>query len=259
MLTARTLRCVGVCTTLGGSRCSRSARPQRCSRSRPCSPSPSRPQAPDGRRAAPPRPQARSDRRPDRQAGEQAGAEGQLPRRPRRQADQIAVRVRARRGRAQLGARNTQPAPRGMADRRVARREGPPDRLLALEPARQHQARTARPPRSAAVEDRARLQAAQRRAGPRPLPRPLLARLAPPHRPVTVAHRFLTLERLSPPAPRPASHSHRRCRTSNPSSAVGTAAAAPATSPSTSTSSSSSPTVSNKALLVCRVVNSFAV
>src|ERR1039458_1943411 len=71
---------------------------------------------------------------------------------------------------------------RGMADRRMARRTRPTDRLLDLKPARRHPARAARAARTHALEDGARLQTAQRRARPRPLRRPLLARLAPPHR-----------------------------------------------------------------------------
>src|SRR5215207_559645 len=69
-----------------------------------------------------------------------------------------------------------------MADRRMARRARAADRLLDLKPARRHRARAARAARTNALEDRARLQAAQRRARPRPLRRPLLAGVAPPHR-----------------------------------------------------------------------------
>ena len=56
------------------------------------------------------------------------------------------------------------------------------DRLLDLQPPRRHRARAARAPRPAALEDRARLQTAQRRTRPRSLRRPLLARLVSPHR-----------------------------------------------------------------------------
>src|ERR1700689_3468246 len=71
---------------------------------------------------------------------------------------------------------------RGMADRRMARRTRRADRLLDLKPARRHRDRTARAARPHALEDGARLQTAQRRTRPRPLRRPLLARLVPPHR-----------------------------------------------------------------------------
>src|SRR6266496_1912024 len=64
----------------------------------------------------------------------------------------------------------------------MAQGQGSADRLLALEPARLNQARAARPPRPPALEDRARLQAAQRRTRPRSLRRPLVARLVSPHR-----------------------------------------------------------------------------
>src|SRR5579863_4005142 len=74
------------------------------------------------------------------------------------------------------------PPARGMADRRMARQPGPADRLLDLKPAGRHRTRTARPPRTHALEDGARLQATQRRARPGPLRRPLMARLVPPHR-----------------------------------------------------------------------------
>ena len=73
-------------------------------------------------------------------------------------------------------------ATRGMADRRMARGRGEPERLLALKPPRRHLTRAARPARPAALEDRAGLQAAQRRARPGPLRRPLLAGLVSPHR-----------------------------------------------------------------------------
>src|SRR4051795_7250545 len=52
-----------------------------------------------------------------------------------------------------------------------------------LKPASGHRARTARAAATHALEDGARLQAAQRRAWGRSLRRPLLARLAPPHSP----------------------------------------------------------------------------
>ncbi|MGB0093526.1 MAG: IS701 family transposase [Solirubrobacteraceae bacterium] len=48
------------------------------------------------------------------------------------------------------------PPTRGMVDRRMAPRRGQSDRLLAIKPPRRHHARTARPPRPAALEDRAR-------------------------------------------------------------------------------------------------------
>ncbi len=75
----------------------------------------------------------------------------------------------------------------------------PADRLLDLEPPRRHRARAARPARSAALEDRARLQTAQGRARPRPLRGTLLARLAPPHRP---RHRRPRLPHPGAPKPK---------------------------------------------------------
>ena len=71
-------------------------------------------------------------------------------------------------------------AARGMADRRMARRPRAADRLLDQQPARRHRARAARAPGPAALDDRARLQAAQGRTRPRPLRRPQLPRLSPP-------------------------------------------------------------------------------
>src|SRR5204862_3305039 len=70
---------------------------------------------------------------------------------------------------------------RGMADRRVARGRGRADRLLAVEPAGRYRARAAGPPGPSALEDRARLQAAQGRTRPRSLRGSLLARLVSPH------------------------------------------------------------------------------
>src|SRR3954470_11676025 len=68
-----------------------------------------------------------------------------------------------------------------MADRRMARGTARADRLLALRLAGRHRARATRAPGQAALEDRTRLQATQGRAWPRPLRRPLVAGLAPPH------------------------------------------------------------------------------
>jgi hypothetical protein len=74
------------------------------------------------------------------------------------------------------------PAAGGMANRRMARRPRAAHRLLAIQPPGQHRARTTRPAGPAAMEDRTRLQAAQGRARPGPLRRPLLAGLVSPHR-----------------------------------------------------------------------------
>ena len=134
-------------------------------------------------------PQARADRRADRAARGGQRADRHIPRRARRRAGHLQVHLRARacrtpvaRGPDQLARRSRGPTARGMADRRMARRPGRADRLLALKPARRHRARTARPAGAHALEDGARLQAAQRRARARPLRRPLLARLVSPHR-----------------------------------------------------------------------------
>ena len=101
--------------------------------------------------------------------------------------------------------RNDHLPPRvGVADHRMARRaEAPSDYWLSNLPAGRA-ARAARPARPAALDDRARLPPAQGRARTRPLRRPQLPRLPPPHALVTCAHAFLTLERLDPKAPRPA-------------------------------------------------------
>src|SRR5215211_7272103 len=96
------------------------------------------------------------------------------------------LRAGARRARlaprpAQVARGGAGPPTRGVADRRMARRQGRADRLLDLEPPCRHRARAARATRTHALEDGARLQAAQRRARPGPLRGPLLARLVPPH------------------------------------------------------------------------------
>ena len=67
-----------------------------------------------------------------------------------------------------------------MADRPVARRPRRADGLLDLKPARRHRARAPGPPRTAALDDRAGLQATQGRTRPGPLRRPQLHRLSPP-------------------------------------------------------------------------------
>ena len=147
----------------------------------------------DGRAPVRPRP----DRKPE-PIGELIGRlgarhrpDGHLPRRARRRAGHLQVHLRARSRRTRLArrpatervARGRRGSPaRGMADRRMARRSRRADRLLDLKPARRHRARAARAAGPHALEDGARLQAAQRRARPRPLRRPLLARLVPPHR-----------------------------------------------------------------------------
>src|SRR2546429_466437 len=69
-----------------------------------------------------------------------------------------------------------------MADHRMAARRRETERLLALQPAREQQPPAARPPCPPALDDRARLPPAQRRARARPLPRPQLPRLPPPLR-----------------------------------------------------------------------------
>src|SRR5439155_15446860 len=69
-----------------------------------------------------------------------------------------------------------------MADHRMAARRRETERLLALQPAREQQPPAARPPCPPALDDRARLPPAQRRARARPLRRPQLPRLPPPLR-----------------------------------------------------------------------------
>src|SRR4051812_32122786 len=70
-----------------------------------------------------------------------------------------------------------------MADRRMGRWSQRAARLLDLQRARQHRTRAARAAGADAMEDGARLQAAQRRTRTRSLRRPLLARMASPHSP----------------------------------------------------------------------------
>ena len=124
--TATTRRCVGVCTTPDRSTCSRSVWPPRCSRPRPCLTFLIRP-AGSGR----PKSRQRPDRKPEAisdliaRVGSERVPHGQLPRRPRRETDPVAVRVRARQGRAQLREGDARPAPRGVADRRMARSGSP--------------------------------------------------------------------------------------------------------------------------------------
>src|SRR5262249_10888249 len=65
-------------------------------------------------------------------------------------------------------------------DHRMAARRGGAERLLVLQPPRKRVTRAARPARSPAVDDRARLPAAEGRARPRPLRGPQLPRLPPP-------------------------------------------------------------------------------
>jgi SRSO17 transposase len=65
----------------------------------------------------------------------------------------------------------------------LIRRARSAERLLDQQPTRGDQARAARAPVAAALEDRARLQTAQGRARPGPLRGTLLPRLASPHRP----------------------------------------------------------------------------
>src|ERR1700686_1067361 len=69
-----------------------------------------------------------------------------------------------------------------MADRGVARGSRRTARLRVSRPPCRPRARTAGATRPHALEDGARLQAAQRRARPGPLRRPLLAWLVSPHR-----------------------------------------------------------------------------
>src|SRR5262249_57649728 len=64
----------------------------------------------------------------------------------------------------------------------MAARRGGAERLLVLQPPRKRVTRAARPARSPAVDDRARLPAAEGRARPRPLRGPQLPRLPPPRR-----------------------------------------------------------------------------
>ena len=92
----------------------------------------------------------------------------------------------------------------GVADHRVARRRGGPERLLALEPAPRTAARAARPARAAALDDRARLPPTQGRARARPLRRPQLSRLPPPLRARHLRARLPHPRTARPKARRPA-------------------------------------------------------
>src|SRR5271155_1127350 len=62
----------------------------------------------------------------------------------------------------------------------MALQAGRADQVLAVYPPRRHRAEGSRPPREAALADRARLPRTQRRARPRSLRRPHLPRLEPP-------------------------------------------------------------------------------
>ena len=72
-----------------------------------------------------------------------------------------------------------------VADRRMARRRAEPYRLLALQPPRRNrERRTARPPRQAALDDRARLPASSRASSGSTITKAeATCRLPPPHRP----------------------------------------------------------------------------
>src|SRR5262249_38990891 len=90
------------------------------------------------------------------------------------------------------------PAARGMAAHRRARGRGGAERFLAPHPPGGRNPGAAPPPRPTALADRARLPAAQRRARTRPLRRPQLRRLPPPHR---TRHLRARLPRRGAPAP----------------------------------------------------------
>ena len=162
-------------------RCSRPRRPSRC------------PTATQGRAAQPAAagPRTRVDRRADRA---RRGAHAPRPSRFRDGPDGTAAHVALRRSCA--CAPHTTGTPydqRWRQGRRGPPREEwliaewpdghdePTDYWISNLPA-DTDARAARAAGAAALEDRARLQAAQGRARPRPLRRPLLARLVPPHR-----------------------------------------------------------------------------
>ena len=143
-------------------------------------------QARPAHRSPAPRPRGALDRRSDRPRGREAPEDGHLPRRSRGRANHLPIRLREGPRRPQLAPRRRQmargcqgSAPRGVADRRVARGRGGTDRLLALQPTHRHRARA---PRAVALEGRARLSPAEGRAWPRSLRGPLLPGLAPPHR-----------------------------------------------------------------------------
>ena len=107
------------------------------------------------------------------------------------------LRVRPCR-RHQPGPQPASAAALGVADHRMARGRGGAERLLALQPARRRAGRAARPARPPALDDRARLPPAQRRARARPLRRPQLPRLPPPHR---ARHLRTRLPHRGTPAP----------------------------------------------------------
>jgi hypothetical protein len=135
-----------------------------------------------------PRSRPRPDRGPEAigeliaRLGPRALAGRHVPRRSRWRAGRLALLLPARARREPLREAHAVATARGVADRRVARARRGAHRLLALQPPRRRPARAPRAPGPAALEDRARLQAAQGRARPRPLRGPLVARLAPPHR-----------------------------------------------------------------------------
>src|SRR5712691_1066451 len=136
-----------------------------------------------------------------------------------------------------------------MARRRVARGGGGAGRLLALESARRRGARASRPPRPPALDDRARLPAAEGRTRARPLRGAKLPRLPPPLRARHLRARFPDARAPLPKSAAAGLTLPQAVLLCSPSCAVGTAAAVPARGRSSSISSCSSRGVSNKVLL----------
>ena len=140
-------------------------RDRRCSRPRRSSPCPSEQRRAAGRPKSRPRPTASPRRSATLIARlrRRARADGHLPRRPRRRADDLAVRLRARPRRARLARRRTPSPPREewlIAEWPAGARGSRP--TTGSPTSRRHRARAARPARPAALEDRARLQASSR-------------------------------------------------------------------------------------------------
>jgi hypothetical protein len=117
-------------------------------------------------------PSARARRRADRTPQDKCRSDGHLPRQSRRRPGHLHVHLRPCSRRARLARERGMDrvaralrgsTARGMADRRMARRTRRADRLLDLKPPRRHRPRTARAAGAIALEDRARLQATQRR------------------------------------------------------------------------------------------------
>ena len=201
--TATTPLSAPACTALSSSTCSRSRRRTASTGRRRASRCPSA----TARRAAahgrPPRPQTGVGARARRAAA--GGAPGRrCPAGRRRRARRSRAASRSSASSRPTRSATTTSRRVGVADHRMAARRRGAERLLALQPRRGRAPRAARPARPAALDDRARLPPAQRRARARPLRRPQLPRLPPPLRARHLRPRLPHPGAARPKAPRPA-------------------------------------------------------